>query len=112
MAKKNVHNGDYVLVYSDDPSFHNKDNKTAKIEPIVPDKVHLKIRIEKKQRGGKVVTVIFNLPENAAYFSELTKKIKNHCGTGGTFKDNQIEIQGDHQDKIKNFLQTLGFNLR
>jgi translation initiation factor 1 len=58
------------------------------------------------------VTVVFELPNNEAYFMDLTKKLKNVCGTGGSFKNNMIEIQGDHREKIKTQLEKLGFKVK
>ena len=81
------------------------------IVPIDPTKTTLKIKLEKNQRGGKIVTVIFDFPFNPPYFEDLAKKLKNHLGTGGTFKD-QIEIQGDHRDRIEAYLLKLGFKTK
>ena len=81
------------------------------MERIEPKNVSIKMRLEKNGRGGKTVTVLFNLPNNPTYFSDLTKQLKNHCGSGGTFKDGRIEIQGDQKNKIQNFLQLLGFKV-
>ena len=60
------------------------------------------------------MTVIFELPRNHAYFLELAKKLKAQCGSGGAFKeeDNQIEIQGDHREKIKVNLEKIGFKVK
>ncbi len=87
----------------------------AHIVTIDPLKLTLKIKLEKNQRGGKLVTVIHDLPFNPPYFEELTKKLKNHCGTGGTFKDaskSQIELQGDQRDKAEAMLAKLGFKTK
>ncbi len=110
------------LVYSSDGSHLRQCKKCGEdpcecktalssIVPIIPSKVTLKIRIEKNQRGGKTVTIIYDLPYNPTYFEDLTKKLKNQLGTGGTFKDN-IEIQGDHSTKIAQFLSKLGFKVK
>lgn len=77
-----------------------------------PSLYTLKVRLEKNGRGGKMVTVIFELPQNEAYFKEVEKKLKGHCGTGGAFKNNMIEIQGDHREKIKTYLEKLGFKVK
>ncbi len=53
------------------------------------------MRLDKKERGGKAVTVVFDLPTHPDYFIPLVKKLKAHCGTGGALKEGQIEIQGD-----------------
>ncbi|MGZ3789954.1 MAG: translation initiation factor, partial [Bacteriovorax sp.] len=82
---------------------------------VVPEKTTLKIKLEKNQRGGKLVTVIFDLPHNPPYFDDLAKKLKNHCGTGGTFKKEgkaQIELQGDQREKVEIFLAKLLFKTK
>jgi translation initiation factor 1 len=78
---------------------------------IDPTKVSIKMRLEKNGRGGKTVTVLFELPANEDYFLDLTKKLKNSLGTGGTFKDGRVEIQGDHKERAKAFLEKMGFKV-
>lgn len=90
------------------------DSKEA-IVAIIPDKITLKIKLEKNQRGGKLVTVIHELPNNPPYFEDLAKKLKNHCGTGGTFKSGtkaQIELQGDQREKAEAMLAKLNFKTK
>ena len=97
----------------EDPCECNSSPKNVK--EINPDKTTLKIKLEKNQRGGKLVTVIHELPYNPAYFEDLTKKLKNHCGTGGTFKNadnNHIELQGDQRDKVEAYLLKLNFKTK
>lgn len=81
------------------------------MEKIDPSRVTLKMRLEKNGRGGKIVTVLFELPNNETYFLELTKKLKNTLGTGGTFKNSRIEIQGDHKVRLKAYLEKIGFKV-
>jgi translation initiation factor 1 len=83
--------------------------------PVDPNKVTLKIKLEKNQRGGKLVTVIHELPFNPPFFEELLKKLKNHCGTGGTYKKEgkgQMELQGDQREKTEAFLLKMGFKTK
>jgi translation initiation factor 1 len=110
---------DYELVYSDDPNFKKRCLKCGKFpcacpksSDLVPGSHTLKIRLEKNGRGGKTVTVIFELPPNEAYFKDLEKKLKALCGTGGSYKDHKIDIQGDHREKIKVFLEKIGFKVK
>jgi translation initiation factor 1 len=110
---------DYEIVYSDDPNFSKRCKKCSKYpcacpkaSELDPTFYTLKIRLEKNGRGGKVVSVVFDLPSNEDYFKNLEKKLKSQCGTGGSFKDGKIEIQGDHRDKIKAFLEKLGFKVK
>jgi translation initiation factor 1 len=82
------------------------------VEKIYPENITIKMRLEKNGRGGKTVTVLFELPNNEAYFEDLTKQLKNHLGTGGTFKNRRIEIQGDHKIRIQAFLEKKGFKVK
>ena len=107
------------FVYSSDGSHRNICPKCGelpcqceKVVEIHPDQVIAKIRLESKGRGGKSVSVVFNLPHNPDYFTKLAKKLKAQCGTGGTYKNGQIEIQGDHREKMKGFLEKQGFKVK
>jgi translation initiation factor 1 len=107
------------LVFSSDGS-HTKICKKCdevlcqckSIQTINPAEILIKLRLEKNGRGGKLVTVLFNFPHNPDYFKKLTKKLKKTCGTGGTYKDDSIEIQGDHKEKLKACLVKLGFQVK
>lgn len=67
---------------------------------------------ESKGRGGKIVTIVKNLILTENDLKELSKKLKQTCGTGGTIKDATIEIQGDHREKIGSVLQSLGYHVK
>lgn len=69
----------------------------------------VRVGLESKGRGGKKVSVISGLPLSDSELDDLTTKLKRSCGTGGTFKDGQIEIQGDHRDKLMTELGKLGY---
>jgi len=55
----------------------------------------VKLRMEKKGRGGKTVTVVDGLPRNAAFLKDLSQDLKRACGTGGAVQEGAIELQGD-----------------
>jgi len=106
------------ILYSSDGS-HEKQCKQCGYYPcecksveIIPQDITLKMRRETSGRGGKAVTVIFDFPSNPEYFKTLTTKLKTQCGTGGTFKETSIEIQGDHREKIKALLEKMGFKVK
>ncbi len=110
---------DYEIVFSDDPNFKKRCLKCGKYpcacpkaSDLKPSNHTLKLRLEKNGRGGKTVTVLFELPSNEDYFKGLEKRLKALCGSGGAFKVNTIEIQGDHREKIKVFLEKLGFKVK
>jgi translation initiation factor 1 len=75
----------------------------------VPDRVVAKLRMEKKGRGGKTVTVVYDLPRNAAFLKALCQELKKTCGTGGAVEDGAIELQGDLRDRVRELLMTKGF---
>ncbi len=80
-------------------------------EPV-PDKLVAKLRMEKAGRGGKTVTVIYGLPNNAAFLKDLAQELKRACGTGGTATDDGVELQGDISDRVRALLQRKGFQVR
>ena len=67
---------------------------------------------DRKGRGGKTVTVINGVPGNDTAVSTLAQQLKKLCGSGGTIKDNTIEIQGDHRDKIVSALTQRGYTVK
>jgi translation initiation factor 1 len=78
-------------------------------DQTVPAKVIAKLRIEKSGRGGKTVTVVFDLPRNAAFLQDLCGELKRACGTGGAVSDDTVEIQGDQRERVRAALQKKGF---
>jgi translation initiation factor 1 len=104
---------DRKLVYSTDP----KEMEKQKQKPTPgwnPSNVCLKLRLETKSRGGKAVTVIYDLPHDHPKWEEICKKLKNRCACGGTYKKDTltIEIQGDHREKIRPLLEAEGFKVK
>ena len=77
-------------------------------EPI-PRRVVAKLRMEKSGRGGKTVTVVYDLPENAAFLKELAQRLKKLCGTGGTVVAGGVELQGDVRDRVREALAKQGY---
>ncbi|AFY71421.1 translation initiation factor 1 (eIF-1/SUI1) [Thalassoporum mexicanum PCC 7367] len=79
---------------------------------LPPQQQNLKIEASRKGRKGKTVTVISGFQTDAETLAKLTKQLKNQCGSGGTLKDQTIEIQGDHKQKILQFLTSLGYKAK
>ena len=75
----------------------------------VPAKITARLRLEKKGRGGKSVTVVGGLPDNQAFLKELCHELKRTCGTGGTAGEGEIELQGDLRDRVRHVLAAKGF---
>ena len=64
--------------------------------------------MEKKGRGGKVVTVVYGLPHNDRFLKELCQELKRTCGTGGAVSDGTVELQGDLRARVRDCLQKKG----
>jgi translation initiation factor 1 len=77
--------------------------------PVRPTHIVAKLRMEKKGRGGKTVSVVDGLPRNAAFLKELCQELKRACGTGGTVVDGGIELQGDLRERLREFLLNKGW---
>ncbi len=80
-------------------------------EPL-PARIVAKLRMEKKGRGGKTVTVVYDLPKNDAFLKELGARLKRECGTGGAVTETGIELQGEMRDRVRVILQGLGYTVK
>lgn len=98
------------LVYSTDPNFKLTEENTNAITTLASAQQNLKIKLDAKQRAGKVVTLIQGFEGKEADMEELGKKLKSFCGTGGSVKANEIIIQGDNRDKILSWLIKQGYS--
>lgn len=75
----------------------------------IPNRVVAKLRMEKKGRGGKTMTVVYDLPDNAAFLKELCQELKRSCGTGGAVVEGGVEIQGDLRERVRDVLLKKGY---
>jgi translation initiation factor 1 len=89
-----------------------KEAKTEKNTRRFPDDGIIRIIRETKGHCGKTVTIISNIPIDNNRLKELAKQLKNRCGTGGTLKDNEIIIQGDHRQTILEELTKQGYRAK
>ena len=81
-------------------------------KPVVVGDGRVRVRREKKGRGGKTATVVSGLPLQPAELKALGKKLKARCGSGGTAKDGEIIIQGDHRDVLVEALKKMGYDAK
>jgi translation initiation factor 1 len=86
-------------------------SRTQRDEPL-PGHIVAKLRIEKKGRGGKTVTVVYDLPRNEVFLKELGARLKRECGTGGAVTESGIELQGEMRDRVRTILQGLGYTVK
>jgi translation initiation factor 1 len=110
MSKKNKadKNG---FVFSTDPGFRFENEVSPAQETLPPAQQKLKIRLDTKHRAGKMVTLIDGFTGTDEDLQDLGKKLKNYCGSGGAAKDGEVIVQGDHRDKVLQWLQKNGYKL-
>ena len=75
----------------------------------MPTRVTAKLRMEKKGRGGKTMTVVDGLPRNTAFLKDLCAELNRFCGTGGAVEEGAIDLQGDLRERLRPHLAAKGF---
>lgn len=78
----------------------------------VPARITAKLRMEKKGRSGKTVTVVFGLPDNAAFLESLASELKKSCGVGGTVAAGVVELAGDVRERVRPLLTKKGWTIK
>ncbi|NBV10095.1 MAG: translation initiation factor [Chitinophagia bacterium] len=96
------------LVYSTNPDYIQPNAEVEK-QTLAPEEQLLRVILETKHRAGKTVTIVYGFEGADADLEALGKALKNHCGTGGAVKDGEIIIQGDHRQKVFQYLKQKGF---
>ena len=72
----------------------------------------VRLSLDRKQRRGKAVTIIAGLPGDLVQLTALAQQLRRLCGAGGSLKDGNIELQGDHRDKVEARLLALGYKIK
>lgn len=100
------------IMYSTDPSFaFEEENKEAQ-DRLPNNQQDLRVMLDRKNRGGKAVTLITGFWGTEAELEQLAKLLKTKCGVGGGAKDGEIIIQGDFRDKVVLMLQKEGYKVK
>ena len=108
MSKKNKSDkGGFV--FSTDPNFRFEQEEEQVQDTLAPALQKLRIKLETKHRGGKTVSLIEGFIGKEEDLQDLGKSLKNYCGTGGSAKDGEIIVQGDHREKILQWLIKNGY---
>jgi translation initiation factor 1 len=100
------------VVYSTDSRYQYEVDKDREDETLPPGSQRLVVRIDRRQRAGKQVTIIEGFVGTSDDLSSLAKTLKTRCGVGGTAKDGVITIQGDLRDKVTELLKSMGYNAK
>lgn len=109
MSKKNKSEGGFV--FSTNPDFSWDDDSISN-ETLPNNEQKLKVWLEKNHRGGKTATVIKDFVGKDEDLEALSKILKNKCGTGGSAKEGEIIIQGDHREKIVKLLVEMNYQAK
>ena len=80
--------------------------------PDLPDDGVVRLFRDRSQRSGKVVTVVRGLRERGPALERLAGELKRLCGAGGTVKDGRIEIQGDHRERVGEWLRARAYAVK
>ena len=110
MIKKKV-NSLGGLVYSTNPDFKIEEESFDEQVTLEQAEQKLRVNLDKKQRAGKMVTLVTGFTGFERDREALGKKLKSFCGTGGSVKDGEIIIQGDNRDKVLQWLVKNGYKL-
>jgi translation initiation factor 1 len=94
-------NQDYMKDYPHEPTE----------ETLAKEKQKLRVKLDTKQRAGKVVSIVEGFIGTTDDLEALGKQLKTKCGTGGSVKDGLIIIQGDYKEKMLAWLRDWGYTL-
>ncbi len=109
MGKKNKKNR-IGVVYSTNPDHEYEYEQEEEVAPTGKDKQVLRVSIDRKKRRGKEVTLVTGYKGNPQTLKELGKLLKTKCGVGGSIKDYEIIIQGNHKQKVIDILLKEGYS--
>ena len=99
------------VMYSTNPDYKYQMDEEAEEETLPKEKQRLHITLEKRNRGGKVVTLVSGFRGTCNDRSALGKWLKTRCGVGGSVKDGEIIIQGDWRQKVTDLLTEEGYHV-
>jgi translation initiation factor 1 len=99
------------IVYSTN-SNHKYDVTPHQGATVPPAQQNLKVLLDKKNRGGKSVTLVTGFTGKEDDLEKLGRELKSKCGVGGAVKDGEILIQGDHRERVVQLLTKMGFKAK
>ena len=97
------------VVYSTNPNFQYETGNTEEAETLSPNQQKLRVQLDRKNRGGKVVTLVTGFVGTDDDLKELGRMLKSKCGVGGSAKDGEIIVQGDFKQKVIELLKEEGY---
>ena len=100
------------VVFSTNPDFQYTTAQEVQEETLPPSRQRLVVGIDRRNRGGKQVTLVTGFVGRSDDLKELGRTLKTRLGVGGSAKDGEITIQGDFRDKVTELLKSLGYNAK
>jgi translation initiation factor 1 len=100
------------LAYQEFGKPENPDALERPSQNLPPNQQNIRVQASKSGRKGKIVTIITGFQTQPETLTKLLKQLKTQCGSGGTVKENTLEIQGDHRQKILQILTKLGYKVK
>ncbi len=100
------------VVFSTNPDFNYTEEPAEETVTLEPSKQRLIVAIDRRNRGGKQVTLVTGFQGTDEDLKALGKSLKVKCGVGGSAKDGEITVQGDLRDKVVELLKGMGYNAK
>ncbi|MFI3292077.1 MAG: translation initiation factor [Rikenellaceae bacterium] len=100
------------MVYSTNPEFEYSTSSDDDQQTLEPSKQNLRVWLDRKQRGGKVATIVKGFVGSEDDLKDLARELKTKCGVGGAAKDGEIIVQGDHRDRVVEILTKSGYKCK
>ncbi|MBO8484003.1 MAG: translation initiation factor [Bacteroidetes bacterium] len=100
------------VVFSTNPDYRYEEETQEQQETLPPEKQKLIVSIDRRNRGGKQVTLVSGFTGTDEDLADLARTLKVKCGVGGSAKDGEITIQGDFRDKVTALLTEMGYKAR
>ena len=97
------------VVYSTNPDYEYSDDSQEEADTLPKNQQKLRLNMERAGRGGKTVTLVKGFVGSDEDINALCKLWKQKCGVGGSVKDGEIIIQGDHRQRLVEILKKAGY---
>lgn len=109
MKKQNDWKDRLGMVYSTNPDFQYETEEAEAVETLPASQQKLRVQLDRKNRGGKVVTLVTGFRGTEDDLKDLGRLLKSKCGVGGSAKDGEIIVQGDFKAKVIDLLKAAGY---
>jgi translation initiation factor 1 len=100
------------MVYSTDPDYKYTEAEATRVETPHPSKQDLRVWLDRKHRAGKQATIVRGFAGADDDLQALARELKAKCGVGGSAKEGEIIIQGDHRDRVVELLVKAGYKAK